>query len=266
MLRVSNNRISSHYDVCADFDFAVSAAQRCFLRTMQMQAQTQTSAIDPIPLTHLTLSEVVALRTAAISNRDIAIAAPEPLLQQMLGPSDGPLRSDCKNSSGRHEFAEWRKREQAILEITQALASANLSAMTWEPALGSFDRLLPEDWRQAAFHDQIVRSGFVRASAGESIGRHEGRRPLLEKANVLQWLSERQRSKRRPAASDCAVWLQREMLASPEHKPRPKLAYRHEALDFFGVSGRQFSGLWKSAIAKTGARWDRPGRPANSGC
>jgi hypothetical protein len=226
-----------------------------------MQTQNAPSAVDPIPLDHYTLPEVVALRTAAISKRDIEMAPPEPLLRQIFGPSDRLPRVGSENTSGRDGLTAWRKRERAVIETTQALANASLSATTWDPALGMFVRLLPEDWRQAAFQDQIVRGGVIRSSAGERIERLEGRRLLIDKAEVLQWLSRTQRSKPAPAAKACADWLEQKMLASPEHKPQSKPAYCREAIGNFGVSGRQFNAIWKSAIAETGARWDRPGRP-----
>ena len=93
----------------------------------------------------------------------------------------------------------------------------------------------------------------------------KGGRPLVDKADVLKLLSSRQRSKPAPAAQKCADWLEQKMRASPEHRPQPKPAYCREAVENFGVSVRQFCAIWKSAIAKTGARWDRRGRPSKIG-
>jgi hypothetical protein len=227
-----------------------------------MQTYIAPSAIAPIPLDHFTLPEVVALLAAKITNRDIEKAPPPAALEALFGPLDRAPRIDSGNSS--ESLAFWLKREQAILETSQALADGSLPAIIWDPAMRAFVRLLPEDWRQAAFQDQMVRCGVVRSSAGERIGPHEGGRPLIDKADVFKRLGRRQRSKPAAAAQKCADWLEQKMRASPEHKPQPKPAYCREAVENFGVSVRQFNAIWKSAIAKTGARWDQRGRPSKS--
>ncbi|MET3839709.1 hypothetical protein [Bradyrhizobium sp. OAE829] len=226
-----------------------------------MQTQDAPSAIDPIPLDYMTLPEVVALRAAAISNRQIEMAFPEPLLQQIFGKLHRLPNARDENESRRMGLSFWRKRELAILEIIEALASARLSAIVWEPAILAFVRLSSEDWHHAAFNDQMIRSGVIRSSTGERTERYEGRRLLVDNAEVLRWMEKRERSKPAPAAKVCADWLKQKMRASPENKPQPKPALRLEAMENFGVSGRQFDAIWKSAIAKTGARWDRRGRP-----
>ena len=215
------------------------------------------SAIAPVQLDHFTLPEVVVLLAAKITNRDIEMAPPPAALVARLGP----FRWAPGIGSANYAEIFWLKREQAILETTQALADGSLPAIIWDPGTRAFVRLLPEDWRQAAFQDQMVRSGVVRSSACERIGAHEGGRPLVDKADVFKWRSRRQRSKPAPAAQKCADWLEAKMRASPEHKPQPKPAYCREAVENFGVSVRQFNAIWKSAIAKTGAGWDRRGRP-----
>jgi hypothetical protein len=225
-----------------------------------MQTQDESSVIDPIPLDRLTLPEVVALLAAKISKRDIQMAPPPPILQQIFGPLERAPRIGSGNSS--EILAFWLKREHAILETSQALGDGSLPAIIWNPVMREFVRLLPEDWRRAAFQDQMVRGGVVRSSAGERIGPHEGGRLLVDKADVFKLLSRRQRSKPAPAAQKCADWLEQKMRASPERKPQSKPAYCREAVQNFGVSVRQFSAIWKSAIAKTGARWDRRGRPS----
>ena len=129
---------------------------------------------------------------------------------------------------------------------------------------GAFFRLEVVDWRRAAFWQQIIRGGFIRSSVGESIGRHEGKRVLILEAELSDWRAARKRSKPASAAKMCADWLEAKMRASPQVKDQSKAEYRREAIDNFGVSGREFIALWKTAIAKTGAQWDLPGRPSKS--
>ena len=223
-----------------------------------MHAHIAPSAIDPIPLDHVTLPEVVTLLTAQMSNRDIATAPPPTVLQTLLGPLDGsPTMGSGPNAES---FAAWCKREEAVRVIRLAVLNGGLTAKI--AAASGFVRLEKADWQYVAFYDQIIRSGVIRSSVGERIGRHEGSRLLIDKAEVLELLRKRQQWKPAPAAKKCADWLEAEMRASPEHKPRPKPTYCREAVENFGVSVRQFSTIWKSAIAKTGANWNRQGRPS----
>ena len=140
-----------------------------------MQTSIAPSAIAPISLDHCTLPEVVALLAAKITNRDIEKAPAPAALVALFGPLRRAPRIGSENSS--ESLAFWLKRERAIFETTQALADGSLPAKIWDPAMRAFVRVLPEDWRQAAFQDQMVRSGVVRSSAGERIGPHERRAP-----------------------------------------------------------------------------------------
>src|SRR3954451_8338587 len=223
-----------------------------------MRTHIPSSDIDPVPLDHFTLPEVVALLAAETTIRDIEMAPPPAALQALFGPLQWiGSGTDCGS------LAVWMKREQAFVETTQAIADGSLPAVVWDARMQAFVRLLPEDWRQAAFQDQMVRGGVIRSSAGKRIGRYEGGRPLIDKAAVRERLSRKQRTKPPPAARKCADWLEAKMRASPEHKPKSKPAFCREAVDNFGVSVRQFNAIWKSAIATTGARWDRRGRPSH---
>jgi hypothetical protein len=147
------------------------------------------------------------------------------------------------------------------LELRGFLSDGSLTAKILDPGSQTYFRLEPADWRQAAFHDHIIRGGFIRSVAGESIERHEGRRVLISKAELAELDHRRRLVKPVPATKRCAAWLEKEMLDSPEQKCKPKQAFCAEAMEHFDVSERQFDQIWKTAIAKTRARWNLPGRP-----
>src|SRR3954447_16420164 len=164
-------------------------------RASHMRTHIPSSDIDPVPLDHFTLPEVVALLAAETTIRDIEMAPPPAALQALFGPLQWiGSGTDCGS------LAVWMKREQAIVETTQAIADGSLPAVVWDARMQAFVRLLPEDWRQAAFQDQMVRGGVIRSSAGERIGRYEGGRPLIDKAAVFERLSRKQGTKPPPAA------------------------------------------------------------------
>src|SRR3954453_12995722 len=190
------------------------------VRHMHTQLASE-SDIDPVPLYHFTLAEVVAMLAAETTSRDVAMAPPPAVLQALFGPLQWAPRIGSGTDS---ESLVWMKREQAILETSQAIADGSLPAIVWDARMRAFVRLLPEDWRQATFQDQMVRGGAIRSSAGERIGRYEGGRPLIDKAAVFERLSRKQRKKPPPAARKCADWLEAKMRASPEHKPQSKPA------------------------------------------
>ena len=157
----------------------------------------------------------------------------------------------------------WMKREHAIAVLHNALCDHSLSAKIWEFDLQVYYRLDSADWRDAAFRDQIIRGGVIRSSSGESIGRHDGRRVLISKADFAELQRRRRRLGPAPASQKCAAWLEKEMRDGPAQKRKSKQAFCAEAMDYFAVSKRQFNLIWKSAIGKTGVSWDRPVDLAN---
>jgi hypothetical protein len=60
----------------------------------------------------------------------------------------------------------------------------------------------------------------------------------------------------------CRAWLEEEMRKSPHQRPKTRDDFRTDALKKFdGLSKRGFGNVWRTAIAATGAEWNRPGRP-----
>ncbi len=171
-----------------------------------MHAHIAPSAIDPIPLDHVTLPEVVTLLTAQMSNRDIATAPPPTVLQTLMGPLDWSLAMG--SGPNAESFAAWCKREEAVRVIRLAVLNGGLTAKI--AAASGFVRLETADWQYVAFYDQIIRSGVIRSSVGERIGRHEGSRLLIDKAEALS-CSAKGSSGNRPPLGKCADWLEAEM-------------------------------------------------------
>jgi hypothetical protein len=222
---------------------------------------------DPIPLNCATLPDVVARVASDLSNRDIGVRREK--FERIHEITNDPIeKARSQESTEDPGFADllangrrqWIKRHLAVEDAYEALCRGTLTAIVLGSD-GTFFRLEAADWRRAALWQQIIRGGFIRASVGESIGRHEGKRVLILEAELSDWRAARKLSKPAPAAKACADWLEQKMLANPQVKDQSRAEYRREAIDNFGVSGRQFDAIWKSAIAKTGARWDRPGRP-----
>src|SRR2546423_10753162 len=85
------------------------------------------SDIDPVPLDYFTLPEVVALLAAETTSRDVAMAPPPAVLEALFGPLQWAPRIGSETDS--ESLAVWMKREQAIVETTQAIADGSLPAI-----------------------------------------------------------------------------------------------------------------------------------------
>jgi hypothetical protein len=68
------------------------------------------------------------------------------------------------------------------------------------------------------------------------------------------------------AEKACRAWLVAEMENSPRHKPRPKAAFKEEALDRWKgrLSNRAFERCWADAGGITESNWSLPGAPRKS--
>ena len=212
--------------------------------------------IDAIPEGYTTLPAAVTLLAATIAEVDVARAG-----RLLETPSNDNSDDDpFALRFHRDSLNGWEKRELAISKLQSALNNGEMEVSVLDPESGAMFTLEPADWRGAAFRDQIIRSGVIRSSARESIERHAGRRVLISKIDLERLLEARKR--RRPAADDkkCADWLVEAMRASPNRRIKPKREWRLEANRQFGLSGRGFDRAWRSALAKSGATWDHPGR------
>jgi hypothetical protein len=226
-----------------------------------MHSSLAVSAIDPI----ISLPGLLREMTAKITDAELD-ACPDQL-QHVLRLCFGlPPNNNWRNGAFHAASATpWRKRELAIGRIITGLCDGSLPALVFDRASGQLHLLEPADWRTAAFIDEIIRSGFIRACAGESIGRHHGHEVLIRDSNSRRWQKRGNFSPGplRPNRRACRDWLTSQMLASPERAPKLQTDYMREAKARFNVSQRPFKALWKEALQATGARWRR-GRPARS--
>jgi hypothetical protein len=158
----------------------------------------------------------------------------------------------------------WLKRESAVLKIESEMADGTIEIYVQNPQSGALIYLDPGDWRIAAFRDEIIRGGIVRASACESIEPYHGWPVLADEGSVRRSLAAGK--SRRPAADEgkCQAWLLEAMLASPYQKIKAKPKWRIEATRLFGVTVRAFNRAWSSAIEASGSTWNLPGAPRKS--
>jgi hypothetical protein len=154
----------------------------------------------------------------------------------------------------------WSKWELAVIRIHSANVKGEIETYVRDPASGAVIGLEPGDWRGAAFAEDIIRGGIVRASACESIEQYRGWVALTKAAPFRRWLADGKR--RQPAAdeSKCRDWLLKAMLANPTRKVKAKPEWREDALRLFGVNVRAFNRAWESAIKASGSTWNKPGR------
>jgi len=176
------------------------------------------------------------------------------------------------SENGRDPYAKfnkesndrWSKQELAVVRLQSAIVKGQIETYVRDPASGALFGLEQGDWRGAAYCEETIRGGIVRASACESIEKYRGWTSLTKAGAVRGWLAAEKR--RRPAAdeSGCQTWLLETMLASPEQKIGTKRDWRLEAKRLFGVSTRAFNRAWDSARKASGSMWNRPGAPHKS--
>ena len=77
--------------------------------------------------------------------------------------------------------------------------------------------------------------------------------------------SKRVAAEKGPVASPserCLAWSEKQMLESPLKKPKSKTKFLIEAQEKFGISANEFHGIWKVAVQKTKANWNKAGAPS----
>ena len=234
-----------------------------------MPSHVAPSAIDPIISDHVTLPAVVRELTAKIADAEVDARLDQ--MQDLLWLCFGlPIpnnngRDGASHATSAPGVAAWKKRELAIRRIMTGLCDGSLPALVFDRAWGRPCLLEPTDWRAAALIDEIIRGGFIRACAGESIERHQESPVLIRESNFRRWLKRAKLSPAplRPNRRACFDWLTRDMRASSERAPKLQTDYMREAKARFNVSQRLFKAIWKQALQATGARWRR-GRPPKS--
>jgi hypothetical protein len=223
----------------------------------------QASMADPVPEKFITLPEAVASVTAKIADRDIEVARRDlPLLYEIFGL---PLAAVDLTRLGTKPMnvalREWTKRELAIREIYFALQKGALKSFIRAPPSGEIFRLTAADWRHIAIWQHTIRGGVIHSVTGESIGRHHGRRVLVEEAAFNRWLTAARTRKPAGGFREFCDFLENQMRQSPKHKLRQKFEWQRIAKELFGVPRRKFLEAWRSKIKKTDANWDLPGAP-----
>lgn len=219
--------------------------------------------LDPIPVNYLTVPEAVEQLTAITTDIHIANArrAFERLCATVgvsLPETPPPVNSFPPDPKA---ILEWQRRELAIQNLHSALLSGALRACVRDPVSGVLFRLEPRDWATVAFWYQTIRGGTVCSSTGEAIERHEGRRLLIERISLSEYLVSVTR--RRPASNcaECRTWLEAEMKAHPLKTNKTKNQWFYIAKSKFGVRKHEFQIAWNSANKLSGASWHQPGRP-----
>jgi hypothetical protein len=202
--------------------------------------------IDPVPVDYVGLDEAVARLAADISDQEVHREQKRPAAVEEFS---------------RAELA-WAKRELAIPMLHVALRDSALIGLVRDSDSGELFRLTGTDWHAAAFWREIIVGGCIRAQTGEEIGRHDGRRVLLQAAGFEAWLKARVQRRPQATAKDCGAWLETEMRANLNRKPKPKREWYKEAKEKFGVSRRPFDRIWDDKIKITGANWNRAGAPS----
>jgi hypothetical protein len=156
------------------------------------------------------------------------------------------------------------KQDFAGVKLRVALQSGALAATVRDPGTRESFRLSQADLRFEASCEQIIRAGFIPASASGRFERHRGRTVLLATHDFEEWLTTEKKTWPEASREDlCYHWLLREMRASPNDKGKIKTEWFEEAKAQFHVSEREFNRAWSSAITETGSNWNRHGAPRN---
>ena len=175
------------------------------------------------------------------------------------------------SASSQHRFASfnrklsdhWLKQEAGVLRLDCAILEGKIKTYARDPKTGAQYHVDRRDWKAAAFREESLRGGTIRACAGERIEQYRDWDAVIDEALLERWLTAGK--SRRPIADQrkFGALLLEAMRASSDQKNRTKREWRMEASGRFGVSVRAFNRIWKSAIEASGSTWDRPGRPPN---
>jgi len=219
-----------------------------------MFEQNSPSGIDLVPASYIILPELVRLLAQRLSDQDVDPDLPEiaALIAAIFGiPQDDIERPPLNQGSSRSGTA-WMKRELSVRLIQQSISDGSLPLSVIEPGWG-LCRLLPEHWRTASLWESIIRGGVVRALPGESIGQYSDRFVLVKKAVAVRLLLRKPSPPvRRPKRKECRQWLEANMRADPDSRPKSKDEFRSEARDRFNVPWRLFDEIWREAKVETG--------------
>jgi hypothetical protein len=236
--------------------------------------------LDPVPQGYISLDESVGPLTADISDQELAEEQQRlvPGLQAQQNPELPPyvvmlpgdqVEPDRRISRSRLSDKKPRirvallptKRDLALTQLYIALRDGELVNLVRDPQTGQFFRLTGGDWFGAAFWRDMIVGGVVRASTGEEIYRHKGRRILLEAAAFDAWRRQRAQKRPQPAEVACAAWLEDLLRKNPERSPKTIPELRADAMDIYRVSARKFNEMLEKKSGELGIKWSRGRRP-----
>jgi len=172
--------------------------------------------IDPVPVGYVALDQAVTRLARDIPDQDFGeeyrrIEEKSRHFEsenENLAKEDAPFTWSNFPEAERDRIAEqqkaadisWAKREIAISRLYAALCDGGLTGLVCEDQ--NFFQLTPVDWCSVAFWHEVIISGVVRASAGDAIARHSGRRVLIEDAAFDTWLQATLKRKAQAAAAE----------------------------------------------------------------
>jgi hypothetical protein len=203
--------------------------------------------IEDVPMSFYGLDEALQLLTNRILEREPALSWPESM----------PPFPESRGVVATFAARAWVALYGACERIKAAIALDEFELCYVDFRSGRLMRIQSSDVVCAAFFDEIVRGGVIRACAGEALEWLDGRRVLTPAKDCDRWL--RKQKLREVARQLFFRWLERQMSDGPKEKT--KADYRKEAIQKFNVSARLFDKEWQDCLAKTGAGWDRAGRP-----
>jgi hypothetical protein len=218
-----------------------------FLSWHKKQERKMSEAMDAVPVNFLGLDDAVQRLTRKVLGSESARSGPESM----------PPFPESRGFVVAFAARVWLARHGACEEIKAAIAVGEFEVCNLDPFFRCVVKIPRSDLAAAAFFDEIVRGGIIRASAGESLERADGRHALIAEKDFDRWL--RKLNPRKVARGLFYGWLERQMRDGPKEKT--KADYWREANQKFNLSARSFEQDWKACIAKTGSNWDRKGRP-----
>jgi hypothetical protein len=214
--------------------------------------------LDPIPEGYISLDETVGPLTADISDQELAEEQQD--LKSNLKAHQDYVKGRSKQELPPLLVPPLTKRELALIQLHIALRDGELISLVRDPQTGDFFRLTGLDWWGAAFWREMIIGGVVRASPGEDIDRHNGRRILLKAAAFDAWRQQQAQKRPQPAEVAFGAWLEGLLRKNPKRSPKPIPELRAEAMMEYRVSARRFNKILKEKSDTLGIKWPR-GRP-----
>jgi hypothetical protein len=157
-----------------------------------------------------------------------------------------------------------KKEREAIETFRQALEKGEVTPLVPRTGTGFYWHLA-EGWERDFTISLFLFPEAIDKEEHPYWEKAHRERPFVEEAAFEAWLgkqqAELQQKQTIAAEHKCQNWLESEMRASPDRRPKNKESFREEAIGRFNVSGRGFDRAWDNAISATAVAWGRGGRP-----